>query len=151
MGVKLVLKQDVDKLGRAGALVDVAPGYARNFLLPRGLAEHATPGLLKLAEQRRAKERAVQLQLRQKALDNARVLEGVPKFVLRQMAGESGQLFGSVTANDIADVVLEVVGFAIDRREITLTEEIRAVGNFTAKLKLHTDVIATLQLEVVPT
>jgi len=151
VGVKLILKQDVESLGRVGALVDVAPGYARNYLLPRGLAERATPGLVKLMDQRRAKEREVQAQIRQRALENARVLEGVESYVVRAQAGESGQLFGSVTTQDIAEVVQQVVGFAIDRREITLADDIRALGRFTAKVKLYTDVSATLQVEVVPT
>ncbi len=149
MGVKLVLKKDVESLGRAGSLVEVKAGYARNYLLPRGLAQPATAGLIKMAEQRKLKEREVQTQLRQKALDNAKVLESIGRYVITKQAGESGQLFGSVTAQDIADVVQTEVGFAIDRREITLPEETRTLGAFTAKVKLYTDVVATLQIEVV--
>ncbi|WP_218082839.1 50S ribosomal protein L9 [Anthocerotibacter panamensis] len=151
MGVKLILKQDVASLGQQGSLVEVAPGYARNYLLPRGLAEKATPGLIKIIEQRKVRERELQAQARLKAIESQRVLEGVGRYVIRQMAGESGQLFGSVTAQDIAEAVQTEVGFAIDRREITLAEEIRALGSFTAKVKLHSDVVATLQIEVIST
>ncbi len=150
MGVKLVLRQDVASLGRAGALVDVAPGYARNYLLPRGLAEKATPGLVKLMDIRKQKEREQLVLARQKALETSRILEGVGTYQIAMTVGEKGQLFGSVTAPDIAEAIQRVVGFAVDRREITIPEEIRSLGSFVAKIKLHADVTATVQIEVLP-
>ncbi|WP_287127947.1 50S ribosomal protein L9 [Candidatus Cyanaurora vandensis] len=152
MNVKLVLKQDVEHLGRKGALVEVAPGYARNYLLPRGLAERATTGLVKLMEQRRVKEREAQAKLRQTSLDTARVLEGIPQYVIQKQVGETGQLFGSVTAQDIADAVQNIVGFSIDRRELAMPEEdIRNLGTYIVRLKLFTDIAADLTIEVIST
>jgi len=151
MRVKLVLKQDVEHLGQRGTVVEVAPGYARNYLLPRGLAERATPGLIKVMDARRAKDREIQAKARQKALDTVRVLEGIAKYTIAKQVGESGQLFGSVTAQDIADAVQAQVGFSIDRRELDLPDETRTLGTFMVRLKVYTEVFADLNIEVVST
>lgn len=146
--VQLVLNENVRKLGSVGDLVEVAPGYARNFLLPKGLAYHATPGVLKLAERRREEERKRQEALRQEALKHKEAIEKVGKFSIAQKAGEEDTLFGSVTSSDLADLINEKANVEVDRREITMPE-IRKLGTYSASIKLHSDVSVDVTLEVV--
>ena len=146
--VQLVLNENVRKLGSVGDLVEVAPGYARNFLLPKGLAYHATPGVLKLAERRREEERKRQEALRQEALKHKEAIEKVGTFSISQKAGEEDTLFGSVTSSDLADLINEKANVEVDRREITMPE-IRKLGTYSASIKLHSDVSVDVTLEVV--
>ncbi|MEM9136314.1 MAG: 50S ribosomal protein L9 [Cyanobacteria bacterium P01_F01_bin.42] len=146
--VQLVLNENVRKLGSVGDVVEVAPGYARNFLLPKGLAYHATPGVLKLAERRREEERKRQEALRQVALKNKEAIEKAGKFSISQKAGEEDTLFGSVTSSDLADLIQAKAKVEVDRREITIPE-IRKLGTYTASVKLYSDVAVDVTLEVV--
>ena len=146
--VQLVLNEYVRKLGSVGDLVEVAPGYARNYLLPKGLAYHATPGVLKLAERRREEERKRQEALRQEALKHKEAIEKVGALSIAQKAGEEDTLFGSVTSSDLADLIQAKSNIEVDRREITMPE-IRKLGTYTATIKLHNEVSVDVTLEVV--
>jgi large subunit ribosomal protein L9 len=145
--IQLVLNQNVYKLGGLGDLVEVAPGYARNFLLPQGLAYLATPGVLKQAERRKEQERQRQLELKQAAEKQKQSLEKVAAYKIAMLVGENEALFGTVTSQDLAELVKSTTGQEVDRREITLPD-IRKLGTYTAEIKLHTDVVAKIQVEV---
>jgi large subunit ribosomal protein L9 len=147
--VQLVLNQDVLKLGRLGDLVEVAPGYARNFLLPQGMAFPATPGVLKQVERRRAEHLKQLAELKQQAEQQKAVLLKVGTLTIAQKAGEGDALFGSVTAADVATALQTASGLEIDRRSLSVPE-IRKLGTYTIDLKLHAEVIATVTVEVVP-
>jgi large subunit ribosomal protein L9 len=133
--MKVILLQDVNPLGEAGAIVTVSDGYARNFLIPRGLAQPASPSTLKVAEQRLAAERRriAREEEAQRAL--AERLNGL-RLVITARVGERGRLYGSITAQDIADRLSETVGEAIDRRRILLDEPIRSIGEHPVTIQL---------------
>ena len=147
--MQVILLQDVDKVGLRGDVVDVARGYARNYLLPRSLAEPASPG--RLEELRKREE----LRARQEAgsHDDAReIATRLEQTVLRfdVKAGPTGTLFGSVTATDVADKLWGDHRIRIDRRKIELGDPVKRVGRYEVPVEVFTDVSATLQLEVVP-
>ncbi len=146
--MKVVLQQDVEKLGRAGDLIEVADGYARNYLIPRQLADQATERNVRMVEhlkrqagERQRKEQEASRLLAEK-IDAARVTIPV------QM-GEAGKMFGSVTAKDIVDA-LQREGIALDRRRLELERPIKELGEFPIKVRLHPEVSATLRVYVVP-
>lgn len=147
--VQLVLNQDVYKLGRSGDLVDVAPGYARNYLLPKKLATHATPGILKQVERRRELERQRQLGLQQQAQEQKATLEKVASFTIAKQVGEADAIFGTVTAQDVADAIQQATGLEVDRRGITIPD-IGMLGTYTAEIKLFSDATAKVNIQVVP-
>jgi large subunit ribosomal protein L9 len=143
----IILREDVDKLGTRGQVVKVTPGYARNFLLPKRLAVAATDSNKKIVEQERQahlRKEAVQVT---EAADLAKLLSAVTLTIARK-AGENGQLFGSVTAGDIADA-LDAQKFNIDRRKIQLDEAIRTLGEHKVALRLHRDVTTEVNVSVV--
>ena len=147
--MQVILLTDVEKVGLRGEVVDVARGYARNFLLPRKLAQTATPGALE--ELRRREE----LRARQEARthDEARdIAERLEQAAIRfdVKAGPTGSLFGSVTATDIADRLWGDHKIRIDRRKVELADSIKRVGRYEVPVEVFTDVDATLRLEVVP-
>lgn len=149
MGTKIVLKKDVDTLGKAGTLVEVAAGYARNYLIPQGFAVRATPGLIKEAEQRQAKQREIQAKLRAEALETKKLLEGVGFYEVFVQVGEDGnQLFGTVTNQDVAEVIQSKTGGAIDRREIQIDEAIKRTGVYPVRVRVYQDVFATVRVQV---
>jgi large subunit ribosomal protein L9 len=144
--MKLILQEDVEKLGTRGELVDVAEGYARNFLLPRKLGLEATPGNMKRLEKMRsafAKKEAVE---RGDAQKLAEMLAGV-SLSLSRKAGESDQLFGSVTSSDIAEA-LAAQGYTIEKRKIVLENPIKTIGEFEIPVRLHRDIVANVKLAV---
>ena len=144
--MQLILQEDVEKLVNRGVLVEVAAGYARNFLLPRKLALEATPGNLKRLERMRAtfaKKEATEKEAAQKL---AELLAGVSLAFTRK-AGENEQLFGSVTSADISEA-LAAQGFTIDKRKITLADPIKLVGDYEIPVKLHREVVANVKLAV---
>jgi large subunit ribosomal protein L9 len=147
--VQLVLNQDVLKLGRMGDLVEVAPGYARNFLLPHGMAFPATPGVLKQFERRRAEHLKQLAEQKKEAEQQKEKLSKVGTLTIAQKAGEGDALFGSVTAADVATALQTASGLDIDRRSLTVPE-IRKLGTYTVDVKLHAEVSATVNVEVVP-
>jgi large subunit ribosomal protein L9 len=146
--VQLVLNQEVPKLGRLGDLVEVAPGYARNYLVPQGKAFKATPGVMKQMERRRAEEIKRLAELKKEAEQQKEALLKVGAITIAQKAGEEDMLFGSVTAADIAAALQEASGIEVDRRNLT-SPEIRKLGTFTAELKLHPEVLVEVTVEVV--
>lgn len=147
--VQLVLNQDVIKLGKTGDLVEVAPGYARNYLIPQKLAVHATASILKQVERRREKERQRQLELKQQAQELKTALEKVSSFTIAKQVGEGDAIFGTVTDREVAALVQQAIGQEIDRRGITLPD-ISKTGTYNADIKLHPEVTATVEVQVVP-
>lgn len=145
--MQLVLTQDVDKLGKRGDVVDVAAGYGRNFLLPRQLALHATPGNLKQVEH--AKVRWVKKEAKDKADAEtlARELTRLAVTVARKV-GENDHLYGSVTSQDIAEA-LAAKGFELDKRKLELAEPIKALGDYDVPVRLHREVLAQVKVHVV--
>lgn len=146
--MEVILKKTISSLGKAGDIVKVAPGYARNYLLPYGKAIMADPENVAQMERQRAAilERAAKELQELEAL--ASQLDGV-EVTLPARVGEEGKLYGSVTAMDIAKAV-EEKGFALDKRKIQLAEPIRALGDYDVLVKLAPDLIATLKVHVVP-
>jgi large subunit ribosomal protein L9 len=147
--MEVILLQDVEKVGLRGDVVDVARGYARNFLLPRKLAEPASPA--RVAEL----EKVAATRARQEAgtFDQARELaDRIEKTELRfdVKAGPTGSLFGSVTATDVADELWKVAKIRVDRRKIDLSDPIKKVGRYEVPVELFTDVTATVTTLVVP-
>ena len=146
--MKIVLREDVETLGRKGDLVDVADGYARNYLVPRGLAMKATKGVIAQAESMRRNRQVREVRDRTAAEELAGRLTAGPITVAVRV-GEGGKLFGSVTAADIAAAVLERTGVEIDRRNLALDEPIRELGEVEVPLRLHADVVVGLVVAVV--
>ena len=146
--MKIVLREDVDNLGHKGDLVDVADGYARNFLVPRGLAMKATRGGVAQAEAMRRNRAAREERDRGEAQELADRLTSA-KVVVTARAGEGGKLFGSITSADIADAIAKQSGAEIDRRSIQLAEPLKELGDAEVGVKLHAEVTATIHVEVV--
>jgi large subunit ribosomal protein L9 len=147
--IQLVLKQDVKKLGNTGDLVEVAPGYARNYLLPKGIGVAATPGILKQVERRKEQERQRLLEEKQQAESRKTALETVGRFVIQKQVGENEAIFGTVTAAEVAEVIQAATGQEVDRRGITVPD-ISKLGFYQAEIKLHPDVTATVEVQVAP-
>lgn len=147
--VQLVLKQDISKLGKTGDLVEVAPGYARNYLLPKGMGVVATPGILKQVEFRKEKERQRLLEEKQQAETRKTALETVGRFSIRKQVGEKEAIFGTVTAQEVADAIQAATGQEVDRRGITLPD-IGKLGFYKAEIKLHPEVTAIVEIQVAP-
>jgi large subunit ribosomal protein L9 len=146
--MRIVLRGDVENLGRKGDLVEVADGYARNYLVPKGLAITATPGAKKQADAMRRSREAQELRTREAAEAFAARLAG-GTVEIKARAGEGGKLFGSVTASDIADAVQAQLGIEIDRRRLDLDEPLKELGAVDIRLRVHTDVDATVRVAVV--
>jgi large subunit ribosomal protein L9 len=145
--MKVVLRADVDNLGNKGDLVDVADGYARNYLVPRGLALKATRGIEKQADAMRRNRDARDKRDREAAQAVADQFEG-RTITVKARAGAEGRLFGSVTSVDVADAVHKQTGIEIDRRKINLDEPLKELGGVDLQLRLHPDVVANLHIEV---
>ena len=146
--MRVVLREDVDNLGRKGDLLDVADGYARNFLVPRGLAIKATRGVVQQAEAMRRNREVREVRDRSHATELAQRLS-TTRIEVKARAGEGGRLFGSVTSGDIAEAVLAQTEVELDRRKIALAEPLKELGTVEVPVQLHTDVEATLTIEVV--
>ncbi|GAB4320033.1 MAG: 50S ribosomal protein L9 [Leptolyngbyaceae cyanobacterium] len=147
--VQLVLNKDVSKLGRAGDVVDVAPGYARNYLIPQGLAVHSTPGILKQVERRRELERQRLAELKQQAEVVKKAIEAVKTISIAKQVGENEAIFGTVTTQEVADAILSATKQEVDRRNITLPE-VHKLGSYEAVIKLHPELTASIEIQVVP-
>jgi len=145
--MEIILREDVENLGTRGAVVKVAAGYARNFLLPRRLAVEATDANRKIVEQERQAHLRKEAKLKSEAEDLSKLLGGV-SVTIAQKAGENDQLFGSVTSKDIADG-LAAKNFTIDRKKIQLDEPIKQLGEFKVPLRLHKDVTVEIAVSVV--
>jgi len=147
--MKVILRQDLETLGAAGEVVTVRPGYARNYLLPRGLASAATAANIRQLEdeKRRVEQRAKREFL--EARRRASQLEGV-SLTFHAKAGEESKLFGSITSADIADRLAEQgLDFEVDRRQVELGEPIKALGVYPVTIRLHTDVRPEIKVWVI--
>jgi len=146
--MKIILRQDMEKLGKAGDMVKVAPGYGRNYLIPRKLAVEATPGNLKIIEL----ERLAQARRDQREQTSAKLLaRELEKLVvtIRRKAGEGGSLYGSVTSLDIADFLI-THKIDIDKRKIQLDEPIKTIGEYQVPIRLHREVTVPIKVVVEP-
>jgi large subunit ribosomal protein L9 len=145
--MEVILREAVEKLGHPGDVVKVSPGYARNYLLPRGIAYEATPGNLKRIAQEKERLEAAENARRAAAQELAARLEPI-SLTFSARVGEEGKLFGSVTSSDIAQQ-LEAQGVKIEKRMIDLHEPIRALGVYKVPVKLHADVKAEIKVWVI--
>ncbi len=145
--MRVILLTDVDRLGRAGQEVEVAAGYARNFLLPQRRAVAASPGNLRALQGLQGQAKKREGRLRHQAEELARRIAGVRCTIARR-AGELDKLYGSVTNQDIADA-LAARGIVVDRKRILLEEPIKVVGEYTIPVRLHPEVTAEAQVSVV--
>jgi large subunit ribosomal protein L9 len=143
----VILREDVEKLGTRGQLVKVAPGYARNFLLPNKMAVAATESNKKIVEQERQAHLRREAKVEGEAQDLGKML-GAVSITIAQKAGENDQLFGSVTSKDIAEA-LEQQGYTIERRKIALEEPIKTLGEFKVAIRLHREVTAEVTVKVI--
>ena len=145
--VQVVLTESIAPLGKDGDIVDVSPGYARNFLLPFGKAVNVTPSVLKQIERKRAKEKIAAEKLKQEAINFKTALTTIGRFIIKKQVGEDGVLFGTVTNGDVAEAIQSATKKDIDRRDITVPD-IHNLGSFVAKIKLHQEVSAEVKIEV---
>ena len=144
--MEVILREDIDKLGNRGEVVKVAAGYARNFLLPKRLAVAATDSNRKIVEQERQAHLRKEVKLASEAQDLAKLIGALSVNIARK-AGENDQLFGSVTANDVADALAQR-NYTIDRRKIQLDEPIRTLGEHKVPVRLHREVTAEVTVNV---
>jgi large subunit ribosomal protein L9 len=145
--IEVILREDIRTLGRAGEMVRVKPGYARNYLLPQGLAYEATEGNKKrIAAETRV--RVVKNQAEKTEAERLAATLGGVSLTLTGKAGEEGKLFGSITSQDIADALARQ-GQSIDRRRIELEHPIKTIGEHTVSIRLHPEVQAELRVSVV--
>ena len=146
--VQVVLNEDILSLGKNGDLVDVAPGYARNYLMPFGKAVPVTPAVMKQVEHRRAKEVERQAALKQEALNFKTALDTIGRFTVKKQGGEDNVQVGTVTNGDVAEVIEESPKEELDRRD-SLVPETQPTRKYTVTVKLHSEVTAEINLEVV--
>ena len=146
--MQVILKKEVQNIGEAGDLVNVKDGYARNFLLPKNLAEVATEGALKNREQNMARIQAKQEKLHQEALAKAEQIEKLGSIELSAKAGESGKLCGTITTKKLCEEIKEKAGIEIDRKTVSLNAPINKIGEFTMLIKLTSKVKSELKVVV---
>ena len=144
-----ILLQDVDTLGERGTIVDVSKGYLRNYLVPRQLAQPATPGALEAAKARMEATERAQEEAASRAEENAALLTKTV-LTIPQQAGDDGRLFGSVTNQDIVDAIRDARGVRVDKRKVHLEEPIRNVGTHMVVVEVADGVTATVKTMVVP-
>lgn len=146
--MKVILKQDVEKLGKSGDIVKVAPGYGRNYLIPRKLALEATPGNIKMAEMERVSRARRDHREKEAATLLAQEIVKLTATI-RRKAGEGGSLYGSVTAMDVADFLVSHQ-IDIDKRKIQLDEPIKTTGEYQVQIRLHREVTVPIRVIVEP-
>ncbi len=144
--MKVILKENIETLGHIGDIVKVAPGYARNYLIPKGYAIEATTRNAKALEHAKRQMEYKKNKVKEQAMNFAAKLEAL-SVVLPHQAGEGDKLFGSVTNMELAEY-LKSQGFEIDRKKILLAEPIKHLGDYTATVKVHPEVNATLKIAV---
>ena len=146
--VQVVLTESVSSLGRDGDVVDVAPGYARNYLFPLGKAVNVTPSVLKQIEKKREKEKIAAEKVKQEAIEFKTALKTIGRFSIKKQVGEDGVLFGTVTNGDVAEVIKSSTKKEIDRRDI-IVPDIHSLGSYSVSIKLHPEVSAEVNIEVI--
>ena len=147
--MKVLLQKPVEKLGQPGDIVEVADGYARNYLVPQGMAIKAAKGAVRQAESMKRAHDVRQSKEKTEHEAVASTLIAAGGLTIQARAGEEGKLFGSVTAADVADAIAAQTGVAVDRRAVHLEEPIRTVGAHEVRVKLFTDVEPVVTVEVV--
>lgn len=143
----VILKRDVKGTGKAGDVVKVSDGYARNMLLPKGLAEEATKNNVHTLEKAKEKREEEEKQAREAAEKQAEKMKNM-RVEINTKAGEGGKLFGSITTKDIADALKEQYGMSIDKRKIVLDQPIKEVGVKRVKVRVYPEITATIAVEV---
>ncbi len=147
--MQVILKQDIDKIGQRGDIVDVSRGYVRNFLVPRGLAEMATPARLEEVRREMAEAEERDRRMAERAGEIAETLNK-SVITIEARTGEDERLFGSVTAANIAEAIDRARGVRVDRRRIRLEEPIRSLGTHQVPVQVHGDIEASVKVIVVP-
>lgn len=145
--IKVVLIEEVPKLGHVGDNKDVAPGFARNYLLPQNLATLATPSAIRQAAERRSKENKRQQKTRAAQEELAKKLEGL-NLKITAKAGPKGRLFGSITPVVISEKLKDATGYNIDRRKIILPDTLRNLGTYDVKVRIAADLMPNLKVEI---
>jgi large subunit ribosomal protein L9 len=146
--MNVILLEEVDNLGEKGEMVSVKPGYGRNYLIPRGLAKIATKGAVRASEEEYKQAARKRNARKDQAVQMGRQLETVTVEVPMRI-GEGGRIFGSVTTQMVADL-LEAQGFELDRRRISISEDIKTIGEYTGSVRVHPEVTAEFKINVTP-
>ena len=146
--MQVILKKDVQNLGEAGDVINVKDGYARNFLLPNGVAEFATEGALQNREKNLARIKAKQEKLHAEALAKAEQIEKFGKLELSARAGESGKLFGTITTKKLTEELMDKAGIEVDRKNVSLNAPINKIGEYKMLIKLTSKVKCELAVIV---
>jgi large subunit ribosomal protein L9 len=147
--MKVILMSDVKPLGTAGAMVDVADGYARNYLLPKGLAAEASSGAIALLEQQKRAKSRREAEALADAENTAKVLES-KQILVSAKSGGNGRLFGTVTSAHVADAISSELNMAIDRHKIEMPDSIKSLGSYPVEIKLGKGIVAKTTVKVVP-
>jgi len=145
--MRVILKKDVNKIGKAGELLDVSDGYARNFLFPRNLAEEATAGKIADLNVRQQSRKAKEDKEKQAAEENKKLVQG-KEIRVTASGGESGKLFGSITTAQVAEALEAQHGIKADKRDIKIAEPVKQAGTHAVSVKLHSGVQADMTLVV---
>ncbi len=146
--MKIILEQDLKKVGKKGDIIEVSEGYARNFLLPKNIAIEATAANMNVAKAQKASK----LRKQQQAADEARLMAAQLEKVeisIPVRTGENGKLFGSVTGKDIADVLKKDFNIDMDKRKIEIKGDIKSAGDYTAVIKIHPTITANIKVHIV--
>lgn len=145
--MKVILKEDIKGVGKKGELINASEGYARNYLLPRGLALEGTEGNLAMLKEKKDSQKFKKENEQKEAQDLAKKLTGiVVKFKVK--AGEGGRLFGSITSKDVAEEIKKQHGFDVDKKKIVLDEPIKSAGTYNVEVKVYPEVSAKIKVEV---
>lgn len=147
--MKVILQQDVRALGRKGDIKEVADGYGRNFLIPKGLALEATPANIKLLNDQKASMAHRELQDEAEAKELAAKLKDLV-ITFKAKSGEGGRLFGSITAKDVVEEIHKKTHYDLDKRKLVIDDAIKTVGDHPVKIHLYKEISATITVKVVP-
>lgn len=145
--MKVILKQDVNKLGASGDLVEIADGYARNFLFPRNLAEEATPERMKEWKDKEAARKKKEIRLEKEARELQKKLSGRAVKV-KASIGDTGRLFGSVTAANVAESIAAQLGVEVEKKNLRMPDAVKQIGNYPFTVRLHPGIEAEMTLIV---
>src|SRR3989338_527593 len=146
--VKVLLNEQIEKLGNVGEVVSVKPGYARNYLLPQNLAVIPTPGEIKRIQKKKELLEKQYQEERTKAEEIDKKLTEIGQIEIAAESGEAGKLFGSITAKDIAEKISDELGIPFERKQIILKKSLNELGEYDIKLKLHNEITAQIKLVI---
>ncbi len=146
--MKVILLEDVKKLGKAGDVVEVSDGYARNYLIPRGLAEQADKGKIRALQEKARVEERRQEKEREEAMAIAESLKE-RAITVKVKTGEQGRLYGSITSMDIADAIEKEFGVSVDKKKVEISEPIKALGSYSVSVRLFPGIISNVKVNVV--